>query len=34
VERITGHAPRTMEAYVQENKAAFRPAATAKVTNN
>jgi uncharacterized protein YbjT (DUF2867 family) len=34
VERITGHAPRMLEAYIQENKAAFRPAATAKVTNN
>ena len=33
VERITGHAPRTIEAYIQENKAAFRPAATAKMSN-
>jgi uncharacterized protein YbjT (DUF2867 family) len=34
VERITGHAPRTLEAYIQENKAAFRSAATAKVTSH
>jgi uncharacterized protein YbjT (DUF2867 family) len=33
VERITGHAPRTLEAYIQENKAVFRPAA-ARVTNS
>jgi uncharacterized protein YbjT (DUF2867 family) len=34
VERITGHAPRTIEAYIQENKAAFHPAGTVKVSNN
>jgi uncharacterized protein YbjT (DUF2867 family) len=34
VERVTGHAPRTLEAYIQENKAAFRSTAAVKVANN